>query len=449
MPKMLISFKELNVRCNGKWLYGRAQKMRFEWIALLALKRMTQPGDRAWVTLEEIARLPSWSGRTNHHIGTNLGRYLRSVELNQHSLVTTAAPWVGPYRLGPPALSVGFDIPVSEVRRRLHLRVRAEVTRSALLKFTLSFARAEWLMFHGRLVPRLDSSDGENAYDRFVAMSAERSFGPTLRTLACIKATDVLYRRGRIRAARQFLLDNINLMRRTSDQSLKAQFHLKLAWAYQRASTGPLSDRAVKMALARASSYAENSGDRASLGLLSLRTSGYLTKKGRHRESVDQLVLALEAFLITGNYDAVQSVCGNLGSVIHRLGSRHYAEARQWLLAGIAVARWMRIGRDDAHSEMILGKIYAETGKKYLSRHWLKRATRIATEAGGRVNLADVRMVWAFWYKSFGARADQVRTLVEALRIFRGLKEFDCAQKEKYMARKFPQLWEEVLDGVD
>lgn len=300
-------------------------------------------------------------------------------------------------------------------------------------------------MFQGRLVDDPETPARDNAYSRLAALSSNPTFGSTLRLFACISAADVLYRRGRVGLARRFLLNNKGLMRRTTDQSLKAQFHLKLAWAYQRASTGPQSDRAVRAALRRASSYAEGSGDRASLGLVSFRTAGYLTKKGHHLESVNHFLLALEAFLITGNHDAVQSVCGNIGSVIHRLGRRHYEEARAWLLTGIEIARWMRIGRDDAHSEMILGKIYAEIGKKNLSRYWLERADRIATRAGGRVNLGDVKMVWAFWHKAFGTRDGQVATLLEALDIFRNLKEFDYAQKQRYMARKFPEVWDEVL----
>jgi len=56
----------------------------------------------------------------------------------------------------------------------------------------------------------------------------------------------------------------------------------------------------------------------------------------------------------------MQAYCGDVGNVIHRLGPKHYKEASSWLLLGIAIARWMKIGRDDAHGEMIMGKIYTE-----------------------------------------------------------------------------------------
>src|SRR5208337_388071 len=162
--------------------------------------------------------------------------------------------------------------------------------------------------------------------------------------------------------------------------------------------------------------YAENSGDRASLGLLAHRTAGYLTKRGRHSEAVDHLIAALEAYLITGNYHLVQSACADIGSIVHRLGLKHYNEARNWLLASILVARWMRIGRDDSHGEMILGKMYVEQGKRFQSKWILDRAERVAQKAGNRINLADVKMVQGLWCKRFGARKEQVRTLLEALR---------------------------------
>jgi hypothetical protein len=465
MAALLISFENQNLRLGAdNWLFRRRESMRFEWLALLAFKRTTEPGDQAWVTLDEIARLPHWSGKRRHHIATNIGRYLQSPELQKSQIVTAATRWAGPYRLNTGRLSIGFDVPAFQVRKRLQIRLRpaSNARRDKLYRFASSYARAQWLFFQGRLVPpRLESTAkiiphrivgriaANNAYEGLVQLALDRSYGPTLRLLACLSAADVLYRLGRIGVARQLLLQSAGMLRTTPDLSLKAQFHLKLAWAHQRASSGPRSDRAVKAALNRAGSYAENSGDRAALGLLAYRTAGYLTKKGLHMEAVNQFLLALEAYLITGDYDAVQCTCGNIGSIIHRLGSRYYPEARRWLLLSIVIARWMRVGRDDAHAEMILGKILAERGLCARSRRMLERAERIATRAGSKVNLADVKMVWAFWYQRFGTPKQQGDTLVSSLRIFRSLKEFDVAQKEKYIERRFPKVWYDVVDRIE
>jgi hypothetical protein len=116
-------------------------------------------------------------------------------------------------------------------------------------------------------------------------------------------------------------------------------------------------------------------------------------------EAVKQYLLALEAYLITGNYEAVHSTLGNIGSVIHRWGEPYYAEACQWLLLSIAIGRWMRVGRDNAHVEMIPGKMYGELKQPARSRWLLARAERIATRAGNLINLADgprilVSAVW-------------------------------------------------------
>jgi len=449
MQKLLVSFERENLYVgNSDWLFPTRQIMRFEWLALLALKRVSVPIDQAWVTLKEIGRLPHWAGKNAHHIGTNVGRYLQAPELIQSQIVAAQSRWTGPYQLAPAPLLIEFDIPLGEVRKRLRLRRSpAAVHRDKLFRFTASYTRSQWLLFRGKLLSPKQDREAESAYKLLMSMASEQWFNPTLRLLARLGAGQVLFRLGRFGAARDTLLKTIPLAQRIPDRALKAQFYLALAWSYQRASSGPVSDRDVEKALTKATAYAEDSGDRAALGLLAHRTGGYLTKKGRHAESVNQYLLALEAFLITGNYDLVQASCGNLGSVIHRLGPAHYAEARRWLLLGTTIARWMRLGREDAHGEMILGKIHTERGNRAKAYVLLKRAERIAERSGNQLNLADVKMVWAFWHQKFGTSKDERDTLVNALRIFRRLKDFDSRQKEKYMARKFPEVWAEVIEA--
>ena len=426
--------------------------MRFEWFALLAYKRTAFPGDQAWVSLDEIAMLPSWKGRPKHHIATNVGRYLQSGSLKESKVLISGNTWSGPYRLETGTLAVRLDISQTAAERRLHVRYKFDAAKKKqrMLEFTLSYVRAQWLFFRGRLSSRTGERTtlADSAFDRLRVMAENKKYSPTFRLVACLAAVEVLFRLGRIKAARETLRQNHHLLRRVPDQSLKAQFCLKMAWAWQRASSGTASNRAVESALAKAGAYAENSGDRASLGLLARRTAGYLTKRGRHTEAVDQSITALEAHLITGNYYLVQATCADIGSVVHRLGPKHYDEAREWLLASILVARWMRIGRDDAHGEMILGKMYIEQGKRFQSKWLLGRAERIADKAGNRINLADVKMVRGFWHKRFGKREDQVKTLMEAVRIYRKPYEFDSAQKEKYMSRKFPEVWDEVVERL-
>ena len=452
MPKLLISFEKRNVRLQtGRWLFKREWPMRFEWIALLAYKQVNMPADQTWVELEEIARLPSWGGKSRHDTSTNVGRYLQSSELRKSSLVTALTKWSGPYRLNADALSTEFDIPLLEVRNRLRIRTQPTsiARRAALIRFTHSFARAQWLVFQGRLErKRQEGSTGNNAYQMLMRMTEDRSYTPSLQLLALLSAVDVLFRLGRFQAARRTLFNYRHRLREVGDSSLRARFYVKLAWAFQRGSSGIRSDRAVEAALELATFHAQNSGDRATLGMVAHRTAGYRTKKGLHAEAINQLVLALEADLITGNYDNIQAACGDIGSIVHRLGKKHYDEARQWLLLSISVARLMKLGRDDAHAEMILAKIHVERDQKLISQLLLQRAERIAERAGNRVNLSDTKMVWGFWYEQFGNRRQLIETLTAALRIFRQLSEFDVRQKERYMERTFPLVWQDVLTSV-
>lgn len=445
MSRLSISFRERSIR-SGSWFFPRRHLMRFEWVALLALRRITAPGDQAWVSLDEIAQLPSWSGRSKHHIATNIGRYLQSGALHP-KLVTARGLWSGPYRLNTAPDGIEFDLPLHKVQRVLQVRAKPATSPAgeSLYRFTAAYVRAHWLFSQGRLHQGEHHGTGDTAYRILCGLVEDRTLAANLRITACLGAAGVLYRLGRIRVAREMLIQNLPMLRRMPDLSLRAHFHLKLAWAYQRSATGQSSDRAVKRELGRAGSYAERSGDRAALGLLADRTGLFLAKKGRHVEAVNQLCLALEAYLITGNYDAIQSSCANIGSIVHRLGPPHYAEARRWLLLSIAVARWMGIGRDDAHAEMILGKIYTELNNRQKACWYLKRAERVAEHAGNRINLADIQMVWGLWYQRFGTKQQLVRALTKAIRTFRSMNEFDVEQKEKYMERRFPAVWESVV----
>jgi hypothetical protein len=256
MAKLLISFEKRNVCLRtGRWLFKKAWPMRFEWIALMAYKRLTVPGDQAWVSLEEIARLPSWGGKSRHDTSTDVGRYLQAAELRRFQLVTAKTDWSGPYRLNVDALSIEFDLSLSDVRNRLQLRPQpASIAgRAALIRFTHSFARAQRLFFQGKLErKRREDPPAENAYEILMRMTEESSYSPALRFLALLSAIDILFRLGRYRAARLTLMSHRNRLRYIDDGSLKARFHLKVAWALQRGSSGIRSDRLVEAALQKA-----------------------------------------------------------------------------------------------------------------------------------------------------------------------------------------------------
>jgi hypothetical protein len=444
-----VSFEKQNVQiAPSRWLFAKRHASRFEWMALLAYRRAKPSFDGGWVTLDDIVNLQSWARMTRHHAGTNIGRYLQAYERDGLELIEAKSRWVGPYRLNEPPSDIEFDIPIAEIEKRLRVKRReSEPPREELRRFVFMYARAQWLFNQGRLVPtEVQAQADRGAFGEFLHLTSDDRFCSRLQLIACIAALRVLFRLGRFGAARKTLAQNTRLVRTVTDPVLKAQYFLAAAWSRQRGESGTASNLSVENALSSARAFAEDSGDRASLGLLAYRTGGFLTKKGRHEEAVPQLLYAVEAAIVTGNFDAAQAYCGEVGSVIHRLGPDYYREARAWLLLGIAISRWMGIGRDDAHSEMILGKIYAELGKQpNLARFWLGRAERTAERSGNQLNSADVKMVWAFWHQRFGSRQDLIKALGSALLIFRGLREFDCRQKEQYMALKFPSVWPDVL----
>jgi hypothetical protein len=269
---------------------------------------------------------------------------------------------------------------------------------------------------------------------------------PRLQLIALIAAVRVQFRLGRFQAARETLIQYEALIQQAGDAVLEARYYLSLAWSYRREESGTQSNSTVETMLSKARERASTSGDRGSLGLLAYRTAWSLARKTRYEEALSQMVFAVEAAVITSDIATLQAYCADLGSIAHRVGPRRYSEARRWVLISILLARWTRLGRDDAHGEMILGKMYCDLGaKRRTAELWLKRAERIAKAAGNAVNLADIHMVWGFWHRQYGSRKDVIETLGKALIEFRRLRNFDSRQKERYMMRKFPSVWFQVL----
>jgi tetratricopeptide (TPR) repeat protein len=422
--------------------------MRFEFLALLAYRRISATSDQAWVHRSEVAVLPRWAGNSKRNIETNLGRYLQQFEKANLELVSAPRRWKGPYRLEVDTLSIDFDVSIPEVKKLLRIpAAQPAIARRQLYRFTVSYTRSQWLVFQGRL-GWSKTRGKQNALSVLLGLTGDRRFNSTLRALALLGAVQVLFRIGRFQAARKTLLDCANSLMRISDNALKSVFYHSLAWSYQRATSGAASNREVEDALRSATALAEASGDRAALGLAAHRTAGYLTKKGLHIEAVNHLLRALELHLAIGNYELAQATCGNIGSVLHRLGPAYYKEARRWILLGIEIARWMRVGRDNAHGEMILAKMYIEGGNKNRSYWLLKRAERIASTAENKVNLGDVKMGWAFWHQRFGTNSKMRDALIEAVHIFRGIPVFDRRQKQEYLGQKFPDVWPAVLSRL-
>lgn len=443
-----VSFADQNVRIDGgRWLFPRRHQERFEWIALLAYRRAKLPHSGGWVSRDDIARLPKWSGKTRKHIGDNIGRYLQDFERGQTDVVEARSPWSGPYRLTCPPEEVSFDIPSGHVAEALHLvPVMPEVQRDDLIRFVPRFVRAELLLQQGRLISTSTDDPVHSAYNMLTELARDYPDNSRLQLIAILAAVRVQFRLGRFGAARQTLLQYEEMVREVGDPVLEAQYYLSLAWSYRRAESGTRSNRTVETMMSKARESASQSGDRSCLGLLAYREAWSLARKRKFNDALAKMSFAVEAAIITSNFTALQAYCADLGSIVHRVGPRYYAEARRWILTGILLTRWVRMGRDDAHGEMILGKMYCEEGSKGLtSALWLNHAERIAKAAGNAVNLADVHMVRAFWHLQYGSREKLIETLGMAVVEFRRLRNFDSRQKEWYIKTHFPSVWRRVL----
>ncbi len=443
-----VSFVQQNVQIgDGRGVFARRHRDRFEWIALLAYRRATQSHDGGWVSRDDIARLPKWSGKTRKHIGDNVARYLQDLADGGFGLVEAKSWWTGPYRLTAPPSDVSFDLPLEQVTKTLRiLPLRPEIQRNDLISFVPRLVRAELLFQRGTLISTSISGPVHSAHRILTDLERDYPANPRLRLIAIVAAVRVQFRLGRFGAARKTLLEYKETVKQIGDPVLEAQYYLSLAWSYRRAESGTQSNRTVEAMLSKARESASRSGDRSCLGLLAYREAWSLARNKHYDDALAQMSFAVEAAIITSNFTALQAYCADLGSIVHRIGPRHYPEARRWLLTSILLARWARIGRDDAHSEMILGKMYSEMGtKKWSAALWLTRAQRIAKAAGNAVNLADVRMVWAFWHRQYGSRKNLIETLGTALIEFRRLRDFDVSQKERYMILEFPSVWLQVL----
>jgi hypothetical protein len=156
--------------------------MPFEWLALLAYRR-TGHGSGS-VTVDDVAKLPHWRKTPRRDIITYLGRYLGSPGLTAAKLVIADKRWAGPYKLNVDPRAIQFDISDQDVRQRLQLpsKSSSETHRGDLLRFAMSYIRAQWLFFQGRLNLRATGSRARpTAYKLLMQLTEDPKLGSTLR----------------------------------------------------------------------------------------------------------------------------------------------------------------------------------------------------------------------------------------------------------------------------
>lgn len=449
IPTLHVSFERQNLRIGmARWLFPRGHTMRFEWLALLAYRRKTRLPDESWADARAIARLPHWRGKTPPHIGTNIGRYLQDLVRRGSRIVDVQNAWSGPYRLEVPAAAVSFDIPLEEVRRRLHIPESFPPgAPERYREFTWHYAKAQALVYQGQLSVQ-GHERTTSAYREFLRLAEDVRFVPNLRLLAIVAALGVQYRLGLFQTASQTLGRFRGLLERATDASLKARYILAVSRGEHRRANGATINMRTEAGINAATAYAAEAGDRAALGEIGDRTGWLHAKNGRNEDAINSLLQVLECHLVTGNFDRVHACCCNIGSILHRMDEPYYREAREWLLLSVRISHWMHLGRDGAHAEIVLAKMDIEGRRSKRARRWIERALHVAEEAGNQVDVADAKLIDALWHQSFGTPGAEKRALADAVRGYRALQNFNLGQKETYIKHKFPTIWEEVLGTV-
>jgi tetratricopeptide (TPR) repeat protein len=443
--RLLVSIEERNITLKpSNYSFPRGQAMRFEWLALLAYARKIQPADEGWVSIKEIQQLPLWRGKPIQHTGTNVGRYIQALERSHVKLVEARTLWRGPYRLGLPPEEVCFDVTLEKVAKRLGKWQSVSPSRKTLLLFTEKYSRATSLLLEGRLSahPRTKRQQRENAWDTFCALAEQSGLDARLRLMANLAAVRVLDSLGKFQAAASTLDECERLVRSVRDPAVAAKFFFANAWRYYRD-----GDHAVvEQHLARAKALSARSPDAALMGTSADRDGLYLSAKGKYEEALTCLLRGLDVRLLAENFDAIQASCFNIGNTLQRMGERHYGEAGQWLTLCVNICNWLHLGRYEALSEIILAKISLESGKTRSFLKWMKAAERLTEQSRNTTDMTWCHIIRAFYFQKQKKLEEAAKELVKARGIYRGKQDFDQASLDKYLARKFQEVWDEVLE---
>lgn len=78
----------------------------------------------------------------------------------------------------------------------------------------------------------------------------------------------------------------------------------------------------------------------------------------------------------------------------------------------------------------------------------LSRIVKLIESVDKQIDLADGKMIDALWHQKFGNQPAVKRLVIEAVNGYRKLANFDVSAKERYMARKFPEVWPNVIASV-
>ena len=92
----------------------------------------------------------------------------------------------------------------------------------------------------------------------------------------------------------------------------------------------------------------------------------------KYDQAIGSSSRGLYSCLLAENYDAIQSVCFDIGNILHRMGEAYYTESSRWLRLSANICTEMQLGRYDALAEIILAKISLECGRQKSFQKWIR-----------------------------------------------------------------------------
>jgi hypothetical protein len=420
-------------------LFARKHRMRFQWLVLLAYTRRVQAVDQGWVTVQQVAKLPEWSGHSLSTISTDIGRYLTNLERRCRHLVEAKRLWRGPFRLALKPSEISFDLSLNEIAKYLNLpAIMPRSSLPQLYRFTKDFVQGYQSIFTGHLLSsRLIVSRHTAAKSVFMTLADDHKLPPVLRVLSYLAAIRVLDRLGHYEAIDHTLADCNKLMRALRDPVLKVRFHLAKVRRFRQLG----AQAACMKELGQINNLLLECVDKSALGGVMDGEGLVLSNMERYQEALKQLSGALEARLVAGDFDLIQSSCFNIGNALHRIGEKHYNDARHWIELAIKICKQRKIGKDQALSEIILAKIELESGNIGRCDRLLGRAWNIVEKSQNRIDRATYHVVRALYFQKQNNLNKVVVELRNARSIYMGVKGFDRAAQDRYLSWKFPMQW--------
>lgn len=393
---------------NRHWLYL---------YGLLALRQLE--GGEMWVTVEDINRLPTWTGVQAKSVATSLFRHVSQMRAAGYGLLVSP-PGEGTKRVALDREVVGelrVDVELCELRAWLGLDELAGPPPARSLDAARLLALAESAFEQGR------SDDAEALCAQ--ALKAAPSADQRLRALALtawVRTVGGTHEQGwaAVQAMQRQLGEELRSSMSAPSRAVQALVHIQTARFFLRKHEA----RPARAAYLRATALLAE-GDHREWGAVEAGL-GYLAQRAGQLPEAQRRYLAALTHFSEGRWAwAMHAQYNNLAAVSFQLHAR--AQSRQprmaahWLDEAI---RWSREALEFAEQMDFGGSVDLEVNLAYAYRlkgelveaaSWTRRAVNIARASGNLSDLAVALAERAEVEEAQGDRAAALLTMREAL----------------------------------